>query len=820
MATDDNIQTNWTADFSGINSALNEVKDSSDDAFSKMIEGALEASEKVAESQQHVAEEVHEAAEHIHEEGINIGETLEGIKRDFDALKEITGFAFVYEYVERLVEKIGELTERADHMEDMASIARITTDQYQALSAAAEETGVSMGVVDRAVDRLVLMLQQARNGAAEAQDKLHLLGITNEQITSTSFGTAEALEAIHRRMEETETSTEETNAILEVFGIRGALAAEVFKEFDGSVAGVSEKMRAVNGLSEEQISDLKKMHAEYERLETQMTNFWEKTLLFIAKGLQGLDDFRKDIGELDLAHLTQDDESEADKKAGVGGGGEGSGKTDTAFAARMAEEEAAKEAAAGRDAARLQTSMTEKERAAAADASREVVAAAQHEVAEALKEAADEKGGDVRKALSAQELASEAAGLAEFKAGTEARLSALRKYAADVAATYTGNVAAVRAANTQVLAAERELQEERKRFFESTEEQMLNIQQQINNGRLQSDIDFTTESKRELQNAVNDIDEATGLLEESSRNQLEQRLNDLSLETTAVKAAYAANELSARQAYSKEIALANEKLAAEQRNAAALKALAGDDLKAQNAAAQAGIKAENNYKQAVLRSRQELAKRIEQEWSTLTNALRSSLSSSLSGMLEGTMTFADGMRNILGSVIDALIQMFVDWAVKAIEQFFIVKAVQGVTASEQVASNAAVAATAAMGSVAAIPIYGWAMAPEVGAATLAEALSYEALASAAGGYEVPHDMIAQVHKDEKILPARFNDGLTNLVNSYSSGGDNSPNARSKPAKGFSINAQAVSDQHMLVKRGDLVALIQEANNRNQFRGRR
>jgi len=622
-------------------------------------------------------------------------------------------------------------------------------------------------------------------------------------------------------MEEAGTSTEETNAILEVFGIRGALAAEVFKEFDGSAAGVSEKMRAVNGLTEEQITDLKKMHAEYERLETQMTNFWEKTLVFIGQGLRGLNDFRKDLGELDLSHLVHEDEAQADKKAGVGGGGEGSGKTDTGFAAQLAAEESAKEAAAGRDADRRQAAMTDKERAAAADASREVVSAAQHEAAEALKEVADEKGGAVRKALSAQELASEAAGLAEFKAGTEARLSALRKYATDVAATYTGNVAAVRAANTQVLAAERELQEERKRFFESTEDQMLNIQQQVNNGRLQSDIDFTTEEKRELQSAVDDIDEATGLLEESSKNQLEQRLNDLSLETVAVKSAYAAQELSAREAYSQEIALANEKLAAEKRNAAALKALAGDDLKAQNAAAQAAIKAENNYKQSVLRSRQELAKRIEQEWSTLTNALRSSLSSSLSGMIEGTMTFADGMRNILRAVIDALIEMFVEWAVKAIAQYIIVAAVQDTTASASAASNAAVAATAAMGSVAAIPIYGWALAPEVGAATYAEALSYAALASAAGGYEVPHDMIAEVHKDEKILPARFNEGLTNLVNSYSSGGDNNPNGRQPRSRGgFSINAQAVSDDHLLVKRGDLVGLIQEANNRNKFGSRR
>ena len=40
----------------------------------------------------------------------------------------------------------------------------------------------------------------------------------------------------------------------------------------------------------------------------------------------------------------------------------------------------------------------------------------------------------------------------------------------------------------------------------------------------------------------------------------------------------------------------------------------------------------------------------------------------------------------------------------------------------------------------------------------------EGLPSAAGGWDVPHDALAMVHKDEKILPARYSAGLDNLVN--------------------------------------------------------
>jgi hypothetical protein len=89
-------------------------------------------------------------------------------------------------------------------------------------------------------------------------------------------------------------------------------------------------------------------------------------------------------------------------------------------------------------------------------------------------------------------------------------------------------------------------------------------------------------------------------------------------------------------------------------------------------------------------------------------------------------------------------------------------------ASQQAQSVAAIlgyaaeAAVAAMASVAAIPVVGWAMAPEVGAATYATGLAY--LASAAGGYaDVPEDQIAQIHKREMVLPASLATGLRKLV---------------------------------------------------------
>ena len=90
-------------------------------------------------------------------------------------------------------------------------------------------------------------------------------------------------------------------------------------------------------------------------------------------------------------------------------------------------------------------------------------------------------------------------------------------------------------------------------------------------------------------------------------------------------------------------------------------------------------------------------------------------------------------------------------------------------AAAVIPAYAAEAAAAAMASVAAIPITGWAMAPEVGEATYGEAMSFLPMASAAGGWDrVPTDgALAELHKDEMVLPASTANPLRDLLASMS-----------------------------------------------------
>jgi hypothetical protein len=75
-------------------------------------------------------------------------------------------------------------------------------------------------------------------------------------------------------------------------------------------------------------------------------------------------------------------------------------------------------------------------------------------------------------------------------------------------------------------------------------------------------------------------------------------------------------------------------------------------------------------------------------------------------------------------------------------------------------SYAAVGAVAAGASVAAIPVTGWSMAPGVSASTYADLSKTASLASLdVGAYDVPRDMVAQIHAGEMVIPKTFAEGL-------------------------------------------------------------
>lgn len=162
---------------------------------------------------------------------------------------------------------------------------------------------------------------------------------------------------------------------------------------------------------------------------------------------------------------------------------------------------------------------------------------------------------------------------------------------------------------------------------------------------------------------------------------------------------------------------------------------------------------------------------IQQKWQTAFSPISSAFSTAVQGIIQGTNTVGQAVRNmaqsILLSYIDMGIKLLVQWTANKLAELAIGKT----TAASEIAANAAVGASAAMASVAAIPFYGWAMAPEVGAAHYGMAMGYGANLAAEKGFDVPSGVnpVTQLHQKEMVLPASLADKVRNMTDESSGG---------------------------------------------------
>ncbi len=184
---------------------------------------------------------------------------------------------------------------------------------------------------------------------------------------------------------------------------------------------------------------------------------------------------------------------------------------------------------------------------------------------------------------------------------------------------------------------------------------------------------------------------------------------------------------------------------------------------------------ELQHSQAMAKIQKQSTAEVSGYYKQFYSSMQSGFQSAITGMLNGTQTFAQGIRNLFKSILDAIIgvlaQIAATWLANAIMERLIGKT----TAVSQIAANASIAATAAMASVAAIPIVGWAMAPGVGAATYATAMAYNASLSAAGGFDVPASVnpVTQLHQREMVLPAKYADVIRGMSDGTGQGGGQS-----------------------------------------------
>lgn len=202
----------------------------------------------------------------------SVRDAAQNIRGMLEGAFQFAGIDIAIESIKRVGDALMAMGDRAIEISTMSNVIGVSTDQFQAMQAAAEETGVGMGVFERSLEKIKILLDDARNGSGAAIEKLHEMGISNDQLADKQFNVNEALTVLHDRLNDASTAQDTMNALTKEFGARAAMATEAIKAYDGSLQGVAEADKKINALSSQQIEQLKKTGIAWHEIFTQAKN--------------------------------------------------------------------------------------------------------------------------------------------------------------------------------------------------------------------------------------------------------------------------------------------------------------------------------------------------------------------------------------------------------------------------------------------------------------------------------------------------------------------------------------------------------------------
>ena len=286
----------------------------------------------------------------------------------------------------------------------------------------------------------------------------------------------------------------------------------------------------------------------------------------------------------------------------------------------------------------------------------------------------------------------------------------------------------------------------------------------------------------------------------NAQDALKSRVAGLKEETRAVDQAYKEGTISAEQANDRRKTIALEEMTAAIETA---QIIANAHITADNAIMASSTKETAEYK-AALKDKQLAAEQLEKartaaalnadqqiaasnrkttdemtaKWNSYTSGTVNAFVGGMRQMMQGQMTFGQFAMGIWNSLLDEAVKAIEGivqrWLVAQIAQMLATKTTAVVT----IADHAAIAASAAYAATAIVPFTGPELAPAAAALAYTGTLSFAPLVTAAGGYDnVAHDMVAQIHAQEMILPATIANPMRAMIaangNAMSSGGSSS-----------------------------------------------
>ena len=153
-------------------------------------------------------------------------------------------------------------------------------------------------------------------------------------------------------------------------------------------------------------------------------------------------------------------------------------------------------------------------------------------------------------------------------------------------------------------------------------------------------------------------------------------------------------------------------------------------------------------------------------------SVTSGFQSVIAGFLKGTQTLGQTIKGLFSAVLDAIANTIAKMAAEWIAKKLMMLAVDKTTGASTIATSVAEAGAAGVASFAGAP---WPIdlgAPAFGAAMAAAAGAYGAVASAAGGFDIPAgaNPVTQLHAREMVLPASLAEPLRDSLAGGGMGG--------------------------------------------------
>lgn len=311
----------------------------------------------------------------------------------------------------------------------------------------------------------------------------------------------------------------------------------------------------------------------------------------------------------------------------------------------------------------------------------------------------------------------------------------------------------------------------------------------------------------------------TKLLDDQIVQQEKAAVGEIAVREQAEKGKLAAGEESTAQELAHLLAFESQKFAIEMKAFDDQLVLYANDQANYQKTLDAKLAATQKHAEEVSKLEAQSAAATQKAWQTAMSPISAAFNTSINGMIMGTTTWQKSVSKLADSVLEKFIGMGVEMVTKwAANEAARIASSQGASALLQalglqdmiaartttttevvgdIGAQAAAAGAGAYAATAAIPYIGPALAPAAGAEAYASVMAFESMASAAGGYyQVPGDMVANIHKDEMVLPSWAAKGVRSIIDtgqggsaSGSGGGSSGGSSGGSGGSGSDSNSQ-------------------------------